>query len=82
MAILEMQPIVIASLHLRSKGSWKQTVVLCDNNMGVINKGHFKTPTINRFLRPLTWTCVKGNFITHAVYIPGCDNTTAGMLLF
>ncbi len=81
-ALFELYPIVVASLLWGSKWSRKQIVVLCDNEatVNMINKGRSKTPAINRFLRRLTWTCVTGNFIMRAVYIPGHDNSIADAL--
>ncbi|XP_046873720.1 LOW QUALITY PROTEIN: uncharacterized protein LOC124466092 [Hypomesus transpacificus] len=81
-ALHELYPIVISCLLWGHLWCRKKITVFCDNEAAVhiINKGRSSVPVINRLVRRLTWTCVLGNFILRAAYVPGLANQSADSL--
>ena len=46
----------------------------------IINKGRSSVALMNKLVRRLTWTCITGNFVLGAAYIPGLLNNVADAL--
>ena len=81
-ALMELYPIVVASLLWGHLWARKHILFFCDNEatVNIINKGRSDVPAINRFMRRLTWLSVQGNFIFRAQHVPGLDNGIADSL--
>ncbi|XP_067088810.1 uncharacterized protein [Osmerus mordax] len=81
-ALYELYPIVVACLLWGKHWCRKRIVVFCDNEgtVNIINKGRSSVALINKLVRRLTWTCITGNFVLRAAYIPGLLNNVADAL--
>ena len=81
-ALFELYPIVIACLLWGKHWCRKRVIVFCYNEatVNIINKGRSSVATINKLMRRLTWTCVTGNFVLRAAFIPGYLNDVADAL--
>ena len=72
-ALFELYPIVIACLFWGKHWCRKRIVLFCDNEatVNIINKGRSSVAVINKVMRQVTWTCITGNFVLRAAFIPG-----------
>ena len=82
MALLELYPIVIASLLWGASWSRKRICFHCDNlaTVHILSKRRSKTPMIMKLMRRLTWLAAKHNFFIYSKHIPGVQNDISDAL--
>ncbi|CAF4481097.1 unnamed protein product [Didymodactylos carnosus] len=82
MALLELFPIVVASVLWGARWSHKQMIFHCDNEatVAILRKGRFPDPVIMRLVRQLTLCSIKHNFTFYAEHIPGKANVVGDLL--
>lgn len=82
LALLELYPIVVASLLWGHQWSGQRIVFMCDNiaTVQVINKGRSKSAPLMQLMRRLTLCAMMNNFVVTAKHIPGKFNAIADAL--
>ncbi|XP_034446701.1 uncharacterized protein LOC117764756 [Hippoglossus hippoglossus] len=81
-ALFEIYPIAVACHIWGQHWERKRISALCDNQtvVNVINKGRSSCKIIMPFMRSITWSAIKHNFIITARHVPGHYNTLADSL--
>jgi hypothetical protein len=82
MALLELYPIVVATVIWGHEWSGKRIKFWCDNlaTVQIIKKRRSKSPMIMKLLRKLTWKSACDNFIILCDHVPGKRNVIADSL--